>query len=104
MAAGLTERKLSGPPSITQPSTHSVSITPPRRGRDSIRVAEMPACARYQAAERPEMPPPMIVTRGMPPLRASRMEFPHHLHRRAHVLHGRFRKDSMAHVEDMPGP
>ena len=42
-AAGLAERKLSGPASRVQPSTCSVWITPPRRGRDSMMVEGTPA-------------------------------------------------------------
>ena len=43
MAAGLAEIKLSGPASMVQPSTFSVWITPPRRGRDSRMVEASPA-------------------------------------------------------------
>ena len=46
MAHGFAARKLSGPPSITQPSTTSVTITPPNLGRRSTRVHGTPARLR----------------------------------------------------------
>ena len=46
IAAGLAERKLSGPASTVQPSTRSVWMTPPRRGRDSMIVEATPALRR----------------------------------------------------------
>ena len=45
-AAGLADRKLSGPASMVQPSTRSVWMTPPSRGRDSTMVEATPPLAR----------------------------------------------------------
>src|SRR4029077_598036 len=67
-AQGLSVRNESGPASIRQPSTRSVTSTPPRRGLDSNKtywtgVPDWRFFSIVYAAERPETPPPTMAMR-----------------------------------------
>src|ERR1035441_5082133 len=69
-AQGFSVRNESGPASTRQPSTRSVTSTPPRRGLDSNKtystsVPDWRFSSIVNAAERPEIPPPMMAMRFM---------------------------------------
>src|SRR5579883_2829132 len=99
---------------------HSVSMTPPSRGRGSKRRKGMPARCRSKAAVRPESPPPAMITMGYgaafravnrlkagpqaespPHQRLSWFELADHLDNGLHVVYRRFGKDAVAQVEDV---
>src|SRR5438034_1523648 len=66
-------KKESGPASIKQSSTRSVRTTPPKLGPDSSNTYSNCApcllrCSNLKAADRPEIPPPMMAILFMPGL------------------------------------
>src|SRR3954447_26260802 len=71
-------------------------------------VDGMPAFARYQAVDNPEIPPPMIRTAAGTlssgyPLRGYplRLEVPNHLDDSFHVLHRSFGQDTVSEIYDV---
>src|SRR5579872_4884963 len=98
-AAGLAERKLSGPHWSLQPSAIRVSVAPPTRACFSRMVQSAPAAVRSYAAERPEMPPPTPITfrpafGTWPVALYLRPEIAHDFDAGLHVFHRRFRQNS----------
>src|ERR1700730_8544396 len=82
-----------------QPSRRSGRMTPPGWDCFSIIVGSIPALARYQAADSPAMPPPTMSV----PDKFLDPEFANEFHHGPDMIHGRFRQDAMAEIEDMAG-